>query len=194
MFKKPLLSLALLASTVFAAACGDTDAPMGADTTDLKPELQAFFSTAPAPGMSVLNRTVTLGQDYSDSGEFEDDESGWLRVPEAGIEVYIPEGALADEEDITLTALAGDAVAFEFAPHGLTFLKPIKVRVNVTDTEAEYMNGLGLSNGAINDAIGVYYEYDANGQAVPLENFQIYWNNGWLEFWTNHFSGYAIAM
>lgn len=193
-FKKAVLTLAALVGAGSLAACGDTTTSM--DPIDgPQPQLSAFFSTSPAPGMSVMKRTVPLSHDMSDSDEFEDGEGGWLGVREAGIAVYIPDGAVAQEEiDITLEALAGDNVAFEFSPHGLTFQKPIKIRVSVQNTEAEYMLGLGLPNGPINGMIGVYYELNINGQAVPLENFQIHWNNGWLEFWTNHFSGYAIAM
>ena len=193
-FKKAVLTLAAFIGAASLGACGDTATTMDPIDTP-EPQLGAFFSTAPAPGMSVMKRTVPLSHDMSDSGEFEDEDGGWLRIPEAGIEVYIPKGALTREEvDITLEALAGDNVAFEFSPHGLTFQKDIKIRVNVVDTEAEYLLGMGLPNGPINDMIGVYYELDINGQAVPLENFQMYWNNGWLEFWTNPFSGYAIAM
>jgi len=202
--KKIALGFAFMAVAALSTGCGDsltnTAQPMDSPT----PRLGAFFSTSPAPGMTVMRRTEKLEKDMSVTAQFSYYETGWLSIEDAGIHIYIPEGAIMTKERtaITLTALAGDAVAFEFAPHGITFAKPLTVRVDADDTEAEYLKSQGRSSGVMNDVIGVYYEWNASGLAVPVEKFRVYWNektdgpggDGSLEFYTNHFSGYAIAM
>ena len=208
MIKKTLHKAALLGVALVAAACGDgfetASSPMDAP----KPQLQtAFFSEAPAPGMTVMRRTVDLEKELSVTRMFGYKDSGWLSIPDAGIHVYVPQGAVMSwsRVAITMTAIAGDAVAFEFSPHGITFAKALRVRADVEDTEAEYLAYKHLPNGRLDNMIGVYYEMNADGQAVPIEKFPMYWNDmrydhgpgdddGVIEFYTNHFSGYAIAM
>ena len=206
-FKNTLLSLAVVAGGLLTTACGDAFTTASEPVQDLKPKLGAFFSKEPAPGMTVMRRTTPLASDVSVTGQFNYYDEGWLSLPAAGIHIYVPQGAVRTKERvaITLTGLAGDAVAFEFAPHGIVFAKQLRIRVDVAKTEAEYLIAKDPPNGMLSDMIGVYYEWNADGQAVPVEKFPIYWNDmgadkgpgsssGVIEFYTNHFSGYAIAM
>ena len=202
-----LFTVLAIAGGALASGCGDSLTNASEPVDGPQPQLGAFFSTAPAPGMTVMRRTEKLEKDETVTGQFTYYETGWLSLPEAGIHIYIPEGAVMSKERvaITLTALAGDAVAFEFSPHGITFAKPLQIRVDVDDTEAEYLEYKDPPNGKLSDMIGVYYEWNDAGQAVPVEKFPVYWNDmghdngpgdedGVIEFFTNHFSGYAIAM
>jgi len=207
-FKRLALTLMLFGGGTLASGCGDSVTNASHPIDGETPKLAAFFSTAPAPGMVVMRRTEKLADDVSVTGQFNYYDDGWLSLPAAGIHIYVPEGAVRTKErvGITLTALAGDAVAFEFSPHGITFAKPLRIRVDVDDTEAEYLEDKDPPNGLLSDLIGVYYEWNADGLAVPVEKFPIYWNDmggdaagpgdhdGVIEFFTNHFSGYAIAM
>jgi hypothetical protein len=64
---------------------------------------------------------------------------GTLALPSAGIVVVVPPLAVVSPTTITVTALAGSAVAYEFAPHGLQFLAPVVATQSLQSTEA----GLG---------------------------------------------------
>ncbi len=203
---KSLVLLLALGGSALASGCGDSLTTVAEPAETATPRLTAFFSQAPAPGMSVLRRTEPLENEHRVSSQFNYWDHGWLSLPHAGIHVFVPEGAVLSRErvQITLTALAGGDVAFEFAPHGITFAKPLTIRVDAEDTEAEYLTKMDLPNGRLHDFLGVYWEWTLDGQAFPVEKFPIYWNNmkrggpgdedGVLQFSTNHFSGYAIAM
>lgn len=188
---KKLLTLA--GAALMAAACAENSGPVQAFEDG--PETRPFFSTAPAPGMDVLARTVPLATSLSVKKEVERENNNWLRLPDAGIEIYIPKGALPKEEmGLGMEAHAGDRVAFEFYPHGVTFKKPITIEIAVTGTEAEYLLANNTPNGILNDYLGVYYEGDGSeGNVDPTETFVVYYGNGKLVFQTTHFSGYALA-
>jgi hypothetical protein len=205
MFRKPRLALvALAAGSLVMSACADQPGP--AEPFDDGPQVQTpFFAYAPAPGMDILYRVEPLKMDVSVTGEIEVEDGGWLSLPKAGIKVYIPSDALSEElwgEDvqITLTALAGDYVAWEFAPHGMSFTKPVKIYVDKSMTQDPPTVRITWdgSRALLPDYLGVYYTGDGSqGGVVPEETFPVYyekdWNGGWLVFETEHFSGYAIA-
>ena len=50
---------------------------------------------------------------------------GTLSILAAGVTVTVPSGALSTPTVITMTARAGSLVAYDFAPHGITFAKPL---------------------------------------------------------------------
>jgi hypothetical protein len=190
-------TLAVLVASMAAVACSDSPTPVQSFTPDL--QARPFFATAPAPGMDILDRTETLEETRSRTKLVENDEGEWLAIDKAGIKVWIPAGALGDdpnvEMEITLTAPAGDRVRWEFAPHGIHFATPILIQVKVDGTELEYLKDQGTPDGYLSDVLGVYFVGDAaSGGVTPVETFPIWYDNGWLEFETDHFSGYALAM
>ena len=154
--------------------------------------------------MDVLGRTVTLERDESVTKLVKNEAGEWLAVDNAGIKVYIPPGALGAyvddldndiEIEITLTALAGDRVVFEFAPHGLKFLKPILIQIKTDDIEAAYLKEQNTPSGYLDDILGVSYVGEASsGTVTPKETFPVYYDDGaFLQFEIEHFSGYALA-
>ena len=50
---------------------------------------------------------------------------GTLSIPEAGVTVIVPRGALMRTTTITMTARAGSLLAYDFSPTGTTFYKPL---------------------------------------------------------------------
>jgi hypothetical protein len=50
---------------------------------------------------------------------------GTLSIPEAGVTVTVPRGALLRTTTITMTARAGSLLAYDFSPTGTTFYKPL---------------------------------------------------------------------
>lgn len=61
---------------------------------------------------------------------------GTLRLPSAGLTLIVPPLAVTSPTTITATARAGSDVAYELAPHGLTFLTPIVALQDLHGTEA----------------------------------------------------------
>ncbi len=186
--------LGLLALTAIVA-CSDGQNPASPGfEPDLAP-VRPFFSNEPAPGMSVIKRDTPLEADVSQTRLVTNRQGKEFEV--GGIRVFIPRRAVNEDVEITVTALAGEDVVWEFSPHGLQFNENIKIQVEILGTSAAHLQD-SMPDGALSDAIGVYFEGEA-GSANPLENFDGYFNNQpagtdliWFE--TDHFSGYALAM
>lgn len=62
---------------------------------------------------------------------------GRLSLPNAGLTVVVPPLAVVTPVTITATALAGSDVAYEFSPHGLSFLTPLVATQDLRNTEAQ---------------------------------------------------------
>jgi hypothetical protein len=61
---------------------------------------------------------------------------GQLSLPGAGLTVVVPPLALVTPVTITVTALAGSNVAYEFSPHGLQFVTPVVATQDLSVTQA----------------------------------------------------------
>jgi len=71
---------------------------------------------------SVVQRTLPLKQNYVASATI-GTAGGTIRIPEAGLTVTFPAGAVSAPVTVRVTALAGSNVAYRFEPHGLQFNK-----------------------------------------------------------------------
>jgi hypothetical protein len=117
---------------------------------------------------------------------------GVITVPGAGLTVTVPPLALTKSTKITVTALAGSAVAYEFEPHGLTFVAPLVAIQDLSTTKTSGLNlslfsaGYFLKASDINSKTGtakVSELFDVNATAAPI-----------AAVWTiPHFSGYLVA-
>lgn len=123
-------------------------------------------------------------------------KGGVLVLKDEGLRVEIPRGALPLSDDqhsieITVTALPGASVAYEFEPHGLVFRKPILIVQDLRGTELEADDVLaGLARGAyfeggITDGFADLLEIRPT--AVDLKRKKLY-------FSVEHFSGYLVAV
>ncbi len=207
--KRKILSLmALCGMSSFALACSDSSTPLGAEFDELP--VVSFFDTAPGNNMDVLKRTTPLPNDVSITTTVTNAQGGTMNLSAAGMFVRIPPGSLGADVasvDVTLTALAGEDVAFEFGPHGLEFTQPISIYVSTNGTEAQgytptsvdqtttgAASGYGGTNQALDSFLGVYYTGDAaTGPVTPEQTFPVFFKWSWLVFQTDHFSGYAMA-
>jgi hypothetical protein len=61
---------------------------------------------------------------------------GTISIPDAGFTMTIPQGALQSATSISVTAVAGDKVQYEFGPHGLVFGQNVRVRQSLAGTYA----------------------------------------------------------
>jgi hypothetical protein len=111
---------------------------------------------------------------------------GILSLPGAGLTVVVPPLALLTPTTITVNALAGSNVAYEFSPHGLKFALPLVVTQNLKVTRATpELLGLGLSLGYFPDAshvTSVTELLSVNVDLLGLTAVSTVW----------HFSGYIL--
>jgi hypothetical protein len=78
--------------------------------------------TSPLP--QPITVTKTIGWD-----------GGTLSIPEAGVIVTVPRGALSAATVISMTARAGAPVAYDFAPHGIVFNQPLTFTQSLGGTD-----------------------------------------------------------
>ncbi len=115
---------------------------------------------------------------------------GTLRIPAAGVTVQVPAGALSSPTLITMTARAGSAVAYDFAPHGITFAKPLVFTQSLSGTNAWVLTAPLLS-------LGYYPDPSLLGTTTSLVSELLDGSTNLLT-WTftshiQHFSGYVLA-
>jgi hypothetical protein len=135
---------AIGALVLSAAACAGDRAPLAprADVPAAETSLDASpprAETAPLPPATIgegttLLRAVPLANDLTVS-RIIGPSGGELEIPEAGLRVVVPRGALTRSTTITATALAGDMVAYEFGPHGTRFTRPLVVVQQTASTD-----------------------------------------------------------
>jgi hypothetical protein len=144
----------------------------------------------------VLQRTTPLPADLTGSATI-GPKGGEIAIAEAGVKVVIPSGALTNSTLITMTALKGTHVAYDFQPHGLIFLKPVKVQQEIVGTGATGIAAL------LNGMHGVYFEkldlstVNGNqelpdGKETQLGYFETRDRTS-IKFFIGHFSGYLVS-
>lgn len=143
----------------------------------------------------VLKRLTPLAADISVTAVI-GPEGGSIKINEAGGKIDIPAGALIEPTTITMTALAGANVAYQFQPHGLTFAQPVKIQQDLRTTWASVYPKL------VDMAHGGYYEQPLDSTWVdPGKLFTVVKehelgypesNGTQLKFYVGHFSGYIV--
>lgn len=183
--------LGAVAVGVLMAAAGCVDAPtapyedlsdpefglLGSDG-DLTNELLGLTGT----DVSVLERSRPLARTETATrtiGYW----GGVIRLPEAGLTVLVPRGALRSRTSITVTAPAGDLVGYHFEPHGLEFRRPVTLVQDMT--LASLLDGEML--------LGAYFQGPLEPTVTALETFPLYLLRSLGVFRIDHFSGYVIA-
>jgi hypothetical protein len=114
---------------------------------------------------------------------------GSLSIPDAGITVVVPYGALDRDTEITMTARAGYLLAYDFEPHGVTFNVPLVFRQSLSNTNVGLLSPLALK-------LGYYEDPSLLGKTTALVSEVI---SGVTSILTRtftapikHFSGYII--
>ena len=114
---------------------------------------------------------------------------GALSIPGAGLSIVIPPLAVAPGTRITVTALAGSKVAYEFQPHGIKFGLPLVATQNLRGTQAQ-------SGGLISPLslfAGYFPDQTRPTSITELLNVNVSLLNQTSIFSIWHFSGYIIA-
>ncbi len=120
-------------------------------------------------------------------------EGGELRIPELGFALNVPANAIPGSSlKITVTALPGKAVAYDFAPHGTKFLKPLTFSQDLRNT-----NGL-LGLLVRPNLSGGYFKNNGQvdtqtGRAQIDETIPLRMQGNTVTFEIHHFSGYLVS-
>ena len=117
---------------------------------------------------------------------------GKIELKDLGLKLTVPSGAiLANSITITVTALAGKQVAYEFQPHGTVFLKALKFEQSTDNTSWDKLKVRGT-------VMGGYFQnadqLNLWGLAALLnETYPITVDGSKLSFDVWHFSGYMVS-
>jgi hypothetical protein len=146
-------SLLALAVGLAAVACGDSRLPV--EPSAAAPSGGANYSRAVGlRGVDALLRDRPLGQ-ASASAVIDGAVGGTLSLPAAGLSITVPAGAFAGTLTISVNAVPGKMVAYEFEPHGTQF--------NVPLIATQSLSGLRSVRGALDPAtMGIGYFADAS--------------------------------
>ena len=157
-----------------------------------------FFMTAPGPGIMALRShpplktAITVSERIGPRG-------GVIEIEKLGVRIYFPRGALSEKIRITVRALGGSVVGFEFEPHGLIFDVPVEIRIDEDSplfANHEDFDDFDVEDGSaytLSGLMGVYFLGDPATGVVPLEILPIYVDGDELVLEIIHFSGYAVA-
>jgi len=119
-------------------------------------------------------------------------EGGVLSLPQTGLSVVIPAGAVSAPTLLSVSARPGQLLAYEFQPHGIQFAEPLRV--------VQSLGGTGLENVSASSLRAVYFADESQvdngtGAVVPTElmNVDVNATAGTASFMIHHFSGYMFA-
>ena len=117
-------------------------------------------------------------------------EGGKIDLPEAGLKLYIPSGALNQATTITVTALAGKGVAYDFQPHGLAFNKPL-VAVQAFKLDGSSVPAVQGGYFADNTQLDLA---NLTGRIKEREPTEVKLSEKKIKFNIPHFSGYLLSI
>ena len=119
-------------------------------------------------------------------------DGGTFTVPGTGLEIQVPKNAVKDDFAMTVKALPGTLVAYEFGPHGLQFKKSLIMVQSLAGTDYASRPGATFDAGYFS-SLG---DVDGNsGKAIVRERLQNAFDaaTGKFTFAVNHFSGYMVS-
>ncbi len=190
---RTLRRFSLLAGVALFAACssespGLPSAPNATFsrapvTSPLSAPTAALTLTTGAQRTSALPSNLTVTQAIGVDG-------GTLSIPQAGVTITVPAGALSATTLISVTARAGTVIAYDFAPHGTTFAKPLVFTQTLAGTNVSPLMAPLLTLGYYADpsyltTLGGSVSEFISGLSNPA--------NGSFTSSISHFSGYMVA-
>jgi hypothetical protein len=184
--------LIAFAALVFVAGCGESANVTSPSAAVAGPGAARSLLSSPAT-VQVVTRNAPLADELSNSttvGIF----GGSLSLPGTGLRIVVPPFAVTSPTRITVTAVAGSQVAYEFEPHGIHFLAPLVVTQDLAGTSA-YNNGL-LQRGIVAGYFANVTDLNPDaGTALVSEllSTSLSLLNHNATFAVFHFSGYLVA-
>lgn len=196
-FRNLSAAIALAAASIVSSSCGNTTAPTGRTDAPnallgLPSGLGGGVGTVVDTTVNTLQFAVPLLSDISRSATIGPD-GGAIEIPETGFRLEIPKNAIATPTLITVTAVHGSTVAYEFEPQGIALGKRLIITQSLGPTSI-------VSNLIGRSFTGAYFtsraEIHANGTALvhELEPTSTDLLSLQLHFSIGHFSGYLVGV
>jgi hypothetical protein len=186
---RSIRSLALAAAAIALAACA-------ADPLAPALDLEARDGKLPKPAkVKLLKRTPPLKTVETRSLTISPTRGGTITLPTSGLTVTVPVGAITTGTlTITVRAIAGKSVAYDFQPHGVQFAKALTLQQDLAKTSWKSLGNVTLYGGYYPGEVD-----DDNSLATITESFPIKITSGgskrttFASFDIWHFSGYIIS-
>jgi hypothetical protein len=120
---------------------------------------------------------------------------GTISVPDAGLTVSVPAGAVSYPTNFTVTALAGRPVAYEFGPHGAKFAKPLTMTqdLGVTFLNEQSLRYMHFHAGYFSSRTNLI-DWLLRAVVSELLPASADADNMVVRFNVSHFSGYLVAI
>ncbi len=184
-------AVSLLAFTV--AACSAD--PIGPAAASPKMDFDAYLAKHSSSSVvGVLERTDVLKKNITVSATISK-KGGTIEIKDAGVTLVVPANALngASSMTFTVTALAGNAVSYEFGPHGTTFSAPLTIVQELKKTSWDKVKDLSGIEGAY---FADQAQLSPDGTLAVVDEFRptnVEFEKNKISFTVDHFSGYLIS-
>ena len=179
----------LLSIFVLAGCARDAATPLEPNVAIPSKPSPALLGLLPVRGVT---RATPLQTDISVSAVI-GTAGGTISIPEAGLTLVVPPGAVTANTNFTATALAGRLVAYEFEPHGTTFAVPLQFTQDLRKVSllgaltSPLMDGAYFTDeGKLNQTLGIAAVSELLPATVDLLR-------GRVGFPIKHFSGYLVS-
>ena len=117
---------------------------------------------------------------------------GSISISEIGFRFTVPAGALSEPTNLTVTAVGGSVVAYEFEPHGLKFDDRATFSQELRYTGLTGVLGVVMKGAYFESRADIFPDGTANvTEIIPtrLDFFPLR-----VKFPVRHFSGYIVAV
>ena len=183
---RPLRALAA-ASVLLLIGCIDATSPPVQDRPSAAVASGGALETV---SLVALARAVPLRAPVAATVVITAD-GGELALPAAGLRVVFPAGAVSAPVAITVRTASSGRVAYDFAPHGLTFAAPVRVEQSVAREAAAGRLPPDLVASYV--AAGFTDSRDGVHTADEVSAVEVSGDAGIAAFTVSHFSGYQLA-
>lgn len=171
-----------------AVACGDfPNTPRLPTPTTINRTVTADGSDTPVTGL-LWTRAATQASVTATIGP----NGGSLSITN-GIKMVVPKGALSSNVTITITRVAGNVVAYNFAPHGTVFAVPVEISQPTQGTNLSKLPGGANVEGAYFTDLSLLNENAGTADVAEFEPTFVSADKAWIDFTVNHFSGYMVS-
>jgi hypothetical protein len=185
-------------AVIAMSACGERTGPFEPTLTRLDAPAAAVRveSQAGETHASLIKRSKSLARDIVGRATVTP-AGGTLTIPEAGLLVVFPRGAVSRNLVVTATANRGNEVVYSFEPHSTKFNVPIAIAQLASLTKYKEKQGEILPEIHGGYLLHGLTDVDALGSATFAEIFPAASANRgggtYFIFFTTHFSSYALA-
>jgi hypothetical protein len=178
--------------TAILSACSDAAGPsVSAPDHSVDPAMEQALANARAVSSTIAGSFVARGilrdrplPSVVIAAKLITSEGGTIDIPAADFELQIPRGAVSAPLTITVTALPGEAIAYDFEPHAATFAEPLRFVQHLNHTHFADLSDPSI----IDQATGIAVASDSVApQARPGVDGDL------LSFRLWRFSGYMAS-